>query len=135
MAADLVHESLRRRLKAVTAAFRAGRLLPARAGEEQGLRAAVVEAALDPVIVTDDAGNVAEFSPSAEAVFGYSRAEILGRPIADLIVPAHLRTAHEEGLRRYRATGERRVLGRRIETEGMRADGSVFPVELAIGEM
>ena len=120
---------------AVNTAFRSGRLALAQAREEEALKAAVVEAAFDAIITTDDAGRVVEFSPSAEAMFGYGRVETLGRPIAELIVPQHLRTAHEQGVRRYLATGERRVLGRCIETEGRRADGSVFPVELAIAEV
>src|SRR5918993_1178265 len=63
------------------------------------------------------------------------RDEAIGQPISTLIVPPHLRGRHEEGLRRYIATGERHVLGRRIEIEGQRADGSLFPVELAIAEV
>jgi PAS domain S-box-containing protein len=94
---------------AVDAAFRSGHLALAQAREEQALKAAVVEAAFDAVITTDEAGRVVEFSPSAEAMFGYHRADTLGRPIADLIVPQHLRAAHVHGLRRYRETRERHM--------------------------
>ena len=95
----------------------------------------MLEAAFDSIITTDEAGRVLELNAGAETTFGYCRARRSGRPIGDLIVPPHLRERHAQGMARYLATGERRVLGRRIEIEGMRADGSVFPVELAIAEV
>ena len=120
---------------AVDEAFRSSRLSLARIREEQALKAAIVEATFDSIITIDEAGKVVEFSAGAETVFGYRRDEAMGQPISTLIVPPHLRGRHEEGLRRYIATGERHVLGRRIEIEGQRADGSIFPVELAIAEV
>ena len=120
---------------AVDEAFRSSRLSLARIREEQALKAAIVEATFDSIITIDEAGKVVEFSAGAEMVFGYRRDEAIGQPISTLIVPRHLRGRHEEGLRRYIATGERHVLGRRIEIEGQRADGSLFPVELAIAEV
>src|SRR5207247_9141439 len=68
----------------------------------------------------------------AEAVFGWREDEVLGRPLADTIIPPALRSAHASGLARYLASGEARVLGRRIELTGIRRDGTEFPVELAI---
>jgi PAS domain S-box-containing protein len=120
---------------AVDEAFRSSRLFLGRMRDEQALKDAVVEAAFDSIITTDATGRVIEFSAGAEAIFGYRRADAIGRPIAELIVPLHLRERHEQGMRRYIATGERRMLGRRIEIEGLRADGSVFPVELSIAEV
>jgi PAS domain S-box-containing protein len=104
---------------------------------EEDLRAsearatAVVQTALDCVVVMDFAGVIIEFNPAAERTFGYRREEILGRPVADLI-PERLRDAHRKGLRRFRETGEAHVLGKRIEIVGLRADGTEFPVELSI---
>jgi PAS domain S-box-containing protein len=103
--------------------------------DSEALSAAVVASALDCIIVIDEAGCVIEFNPAAERVFGYERATVLGRPIGDLIVPPGSRTAHEKGLERYRATGVATVLGRRIEIDAMRADGTLLPVELAITEV
>ena len=120
---------------AVDEAFRSSRLSLARIREEQALKAAIVEATFDSIITIDEAGKVVEFSEGAEVVFGYSRDDTIGKPISALIVPPHLRSRHEEGLRRYIATGKRHVLGQRIEIEGQRADGSIFPVELAIAEV
>jgi two-component system NtrC family sensor kinase len=120
---------------AVDEAFQADRRHLAQAREAHALKAAIVEAAFDSIVTVDEAGRVLEFSKGAEAIFGYPRAEALGRPIAELIIPPHLRERHAQGMRRYLATGERRVLGQRIEIEGLRADGSLFPVELAIAEI
>ena len=96
---------------------------------------AVVAAALDCVIVVDEAGAVVEFNPAAERTFGYSRQDVLGRLIGELIVPPHLRARHSTGMQRYLTTGEAHVLGRRMELEGMRSDGSTLPVELSITEV
>ncbi|HJV05469.1 MAG TPA: PAS domain S-box protein, partial [Actinomycetota bacterium] len=104
---------------------------------EEGLRAsearatAVVQTALDCVVVMDHDGRIVEFNPAAERTFGHRREDIVGRPVADLI-PERLRQAHFDGLRRFRETGEDRILGRRIELQGLRADGTEFPVELSI---
>lgn len=103
--------------------------------DSEALSAAVVASALDCVIVIDEAGCVIEFNPAAERVFGYKRDAVLGRPIGDLIVPPASRAAHQKGLERYRATGVATMLGRRIEIDAMRSDGSLFPVELAITEV
>jgi PAS domain S-box-containing protein len=93
---------------------------------------AILEAALDCVVTMDEDGCVVEFNPAAERTFGYTREDIIGLEMAELIVPPRLRDMHREGLRRYLETGEGAVLNRRIEITGMRADGSEFPVELAI---
>ncbi|HYF53504.1 MAG TPA: PAS domain S-box protein, partial [Salinarimonas sp.] len=101
----------------------------------EALNAAVVSSALDCIIVIDEAGCVLEFNPAAETTFGLSRADVLGKPIGDFIVPHHLRDRHAAGFERYIRTGERHVIGRRIEIEGLRADGTIFPVELTITEV
>jgi PAS domain S-box-containing protein len=130
-----VPELWRQWFMAVDEAFQSSRRSLARIREEQALKAAVVEATFDSIITIDEAGKVVEFSAGAEAVFGYRRDDAIGQPISTLIVPPYLREQHEEGLRRYITTGERHFLGQRIEIEGQRADGSIFPVELAIAEV
>ncbi|MGD1051819.1 MAG: PAS domain S-box protein [Solirubrobacteraceae bacterium] len=93
---------------------------------------AVLDAALDCVISIDDRGRVSYFNSSAERTFGYSRDEAIGRDLAELIMPPALRDAHRRGLRRHLATGESRILDRRVELSAMRADGSLFPAELTV---
>jgi PAS domain S-box-containing protein len=96
------------------------------------LNATVVELALDCIISIDHEGRIIEFNPAAERTFGYKRADVIGHLMAELIIPPHLRRQHYAGMRRYLETGEAQVLGKRLELEAMRADGSTFPVELAI---
>lgn len=100
--------------------------------ESEVRKASILDTALDSIITSDQTGTIIEFNPAAEAVFGYKKEEVLGRKMVDLIIPQRYRDAHRNGMKRYLATGEAHVLGRRIEIEAMRADGSEFPVELAI---
>lgn len=93
---------------------------------------ATVSASLDGIIVISATGDVLEFSESAEHIFGYNRDDIIGQPMADLIVPERYRDAHNNGMKRMRDTGVSKILGQRIEIEAMRADGSEFMSELAI---
>ncbi len=95
-------------------------------------KAAILDSALDCIVTIDQEGCITEFNPAAERTFGYRRDEVLGKQLADVIVPPSLREKHRRGLARYLATGEARVLARRVEMTGVRADGSEIPVELAI---
>jgi PAS domain S-box-containing protein len=95
-------------------------------------KSAILESAMDCVITMDHEGIVVEFNPAAEETFGYLRDDAVGKSLADLIIPPSLRQAHREGMARYLETGEGPVLGKRLELTGMRADGTEFPVELAI---
>ena len=96
---------------------------------------AYLEAAIDCVIVADASGRIVEFNPAAERTFGYSREEALGRTMAELIVPPSLRERHTAAFARFVKTREGSMLGRRVELTGMRADGSEFPVELALSQV
>ena len=100
--------------------------------ESDARRAASVEAALDCIISMDADGIISEWNASAENTFGFSREEALGRPLAELIVPPSLREQHARGLKRYLATGESSIIGRKVEVPAVRANGEEFPVELAI---
>jgi len=92
----------------------------------------MIEASLDAVIEIDERGVVTELNPAAERVFGYAKADALGRTLAELIIPERLRERHRAGLARVIATGEVRLLGKRVELTALRADGSELPVELAL---
>lgn len=96
------------------------------------LAGAVIDSALDCVIGMDHQGKVTEFNPAAERTFGYRREDVLGEELADKIIPPNLREKHHSGLAHYLSSGEGPVLGQRIEISAMRADGTEFPIELAI---
>ncbi len=99
---------------------------------EDHLRA-TVEAALDCIVTMDSSGRIIDFNPAAERCFGYRGEQVIGRRLSETIVPPRYRRAHARWLRRYLASGAGQYIGRRIETAGLRADGSEFPVEMAIG--
>jgi diguanylate cyclase (GGDEF)-like protein/PAS domain S-box-containing protein len=100
--------------------------------ESESRKNAILNAALDCVITIDHEGRIVEFNPAAERTFGYSRDAVVGEQMASLIIPPSLREAHQRGFRHYLATGEGPALGQRLELSAMRADGSEFPIELAI---
>jgi len=101
------------------------------AGSEQNSQS-ILDAALDSIIVVGDDGRVQEWNIAAERLFGYSRAQAVGKEMADLIIPRELRARHRTGMAQYRATGDGSLLGRRIEMPALRSDGSRLEVELAI---
>jgi PAS domain S-box-containing protein len=92
----------------------------------------VLDAAHDPVIEIDDRGVITEFNRAAEQAFGHRKAEAIGQALVTLIIPERFREAHRAAVARYLATGEARVLGRRVELSALRRDGSEFSVELAL---
>ena len=95
-------------------------------------KSAILDTALDCIITMDHEGKVVEFNPAAERTFGHRRDQVVGRELADFIIPPSLRDRHRHGMAHYLATGEGPVLGRRLELSALRADGTEFPVELAI---
>ncbi|MEC8554305.1 MAG: PAS domain S-box protein [Planctomycetota bacterium] len=95
-------------------------------------RESLLHSALDCIITIDSDGRIIEFNPAAERTFGYAREDVLGKPMAGLIIPPELRAAHSEGVRNYLHTGEGPVLNQRIEITAMRSNSEIFPVELAI---
>ncbi len=104
-----------------------------RAGEQRSR--AIIDTALDGVLLMNEKGMVAGWNPAAERIFGWSREEALGQPLADLIIPEGLREAHWRGLTNYLATGKGPVLGRRLELTALRRDRTEFPVELNISAL
>jgi PAS domain S-box-containing protein len=106
--------------------------------EETGLKrseahkAAILDSSLDCIVAIDHEGCITEFNPAAERTFGYDRENVLGKHLADVIVPPSLREKHRAGFARHLATGESRVLGRRVEMTALCADGRNIPVEIAI---
>lgn len=95
----------------------------------------ILDRAHGAVVSMDEQGVVTAWNPSAEATFGFSRDEALGRSVAELIIPEGLRDAHREGLRHFLATGQGRVLDRLLEMRALRADGTELPVELTISAL
>jgi PAS domain S-box-containing protein len=100
--------------------------------QSEARKSAILDSALDCIMTIDHEGSITEFNPAAERTFGYRRDEVLGKELADVIIPPSLREQHRRGLARYLATGNARVLGKRVEMTAVRSDGTEFPAELAI---
>lgn len=92
----------------------------------------IVERALDAIIVIESDGMVSGWNEQAQGIFGWSRAQIIGKPLADTIIPPEYRRAHEAGLKRFLATGEGPLLNKRIEIVGLHKDGHELQIELSI---
>ncbi|MEK6762878.1 MAG: PAS domain S-box protein [Nitrospirota bacterium] len=100
--------------------------------QSQERNRAIVDTALDGVITIDATGIVTDWNAQATTIFGWSREETLGRPLADTIIPGRDRQAHEQGIREFLRTGAGVILNRRIEIVARHKSGREFPVELAV---
>ncbi|HYN54748.1 MAG TPA: EAL domain-containing protein [Methylotenera sp.] len=105
---------------------------------EEGLRnndkklRAVINGALDGIVTIDEAGALIEFNPAAERIFGYKKEAVLGKLLADVIVPPAQRNVHIKKHKEFVQTGIKHIFDKRVELTAMRADGSEFPVELTL---
>jgi PAS domain S-box-containing protein len=100
--------------------------------DSEARQRAIFDAALDGVISIDKGGRVIYANAAAERIFGYRAGEIIGRELAQAVVPPSLRESHRQSFARHLKTGRTRILGRRIGITAMRADGSEFPAELVV---
>jgi PAS domain S-box-containing protein len=98
----------------------------------EGRLRAVVDSALDAMIVADANSIILEWNRHAEIVFGWSAEEAIGTNLSETIIPPQHRETHRKGMERYLATGTGPILNRRIEITALRRDGHEFPVELAV---
>ena len=114
------------------------RFAAATSAEDADARAAHLKSILDSIpeamIVIDDRGNMRSFSATAERLFGHAAAEVLGKNVK-ILMPSPYQAEHDDYLKRYIRTGERRIIGVGRVVVGLRKDGSTFPMELAVGEM
>ncbi|HEU4682868.1 MAG TPA: PAS domain S-box protein [Nitrospira sp.] len=94
---------------------------------------AIVETAMDGIVTIDEAGTVQSINPAIERMFEYTQEELIGRNI-NVLMPEPESQRHDDYLRLYRQTGERRVIGFVREVTGKRKNGSLFPIEISIGE-
>ncbi|RYF43206.1 MAG: PAS domain-containing sensor histidine kinase [Comamonadaceae bacterium] len=95
----------------------------------------IVESAFDAIVTIDHQNRITEFNPAAQQIFGFSRQQVIGRDLAETIIPAAMREAHRQGVRRHRYSETAPRLGGRLELTALRADGSEFPVELTVSRV
>lgn len=102
--------------------------------ESESLQARVImDAAADGIIAIDERGTVRSCNHAAASIFGYQAVDVIGRNVA-MLMPAPHRHQHDEYLRHYLQSGQGKIIGQRIELQGMRQDGTRFPLELAVSE-
>ena len=95
---------------------------------------AILESAPDAIVIIDSAGLIRLVNAQAEALFGYSRSELVGHPI-ELLMPARFRQQHIENRGAYAAAAHPRAMGVGLELLGLRKDGSEFPVEISLSPL
>lgn len=94
---------------------------------------ALFDAAVDAIVVIDEVGRILTFNRAAELVFGHDAEEMIGQPV-ELLMPEPHRTLHAQYMRRYLDTGQARIIGIGREVEAVKADGTIFPIALSVGE-
>jgi PAS domain S-box-containing protein len=94
----------------------------------------MVETASDAVVCIDERGELLLANPATAKVFGYDPADLIGKPLT-MLMPEYLRKLHEDGFRRYSATGQRHINWQGTELTGLRKNGQEFPVEISFGEL
>jgi len=94
---------------------------------QKSLRA-LIDATQDAVIAIDRQARIVMFNPAAERIFGYAWAEVQGQKVNMLMAEPYA-TEHDEYIKQYETTGEKRAIGRVRTVAGKRKDGSIFPIE------
>lgn len=95
---------------------------------------AILDAAVDGIVIISDKGIIQSFNPAAEKIFGYSQQEVTGQRV-NILMPEPHRSNHDRYIQSYLDTGQRKVIGTGRETTARRKDGTTFPVELTISEI
>lgn len=100
--------------------------------EESLFEGLLIKAALDAIITMDERGVILGFNPAAEQIFGHQAEDVIGRDLAEVIMPPALHAGYRSGIKRYLESGEQEILDKRFETDAVRANGETFPVEVSI---
>ncbi len=95
----------------------------------------ISKSAMDGIIMLDNEGNVTFWNEAAERIFGYAIDEILGKELHMFIAPQRYRQAYAEGFKTFKTTGEGQIVGKTLELEGQRKDGTIFPFELSVSSV
>jgi PAS domain S-box-containing protein len=107
---------------------------PTASSEHAAHLQAVLNTTVDPIITIDETGVIESFNKAAERTFGYTAAEAIGQNIK-ILIPAPYTQQHNDSMKRYLATGEKRVIGKGREVVAQRKNGDLFPIDLAVSEV
>lgn len=95
---------------------------------------ALMDAAVDAIIIIDASGLIEQFNPAAERIFGYEQGEVCGRNVS-MLMPEPQRSEHDGYIETYLQTGKASIIGSGREVTGLRKDGETFPMQLSVGEI
>jgi two-component system sensor kinase FixL len=98
------------------------------------LAAVIIESAVDAIVVIDAQGRIDIFNPAAQRLFGYDESEVIGHNVSMLMPPPY-RDEHDGYLKRYLAEGQARIIGIGREVQGLKRDGTMFPLHLSVAQM
>lgn len=101
--------------------------------ESEARYRAVFDSASDAIISTNDTGIIFSWNHGAETIFGYPETEAVGLPLT-MLMPSHFQDMHLVGMKRVQAGGDSHIIGKTVEVEGQRKDGSIFPLEISLAE-
>jgi PAS domain S-box-containing protein len=124
-------ETLESLAVAIVEALMRKRTEEARRASERKLRT-ISDASLDAVVMMDSAGKVVHWNPAAQQMFGYRAEELLGRDVHQTLAPARYRAGALASMAHFARSGQGAALGKIVELEGLRRDGTEFPIELAV---
>lgn len=102
--------------------------------EKAKLLEAIIETAIDGIITIDNRGRIESLNPAALRLFGYAIEEVVGHNIS-MLMPEPDKSSHDGYLKHYQHTGEKHIIGKGREVEGLRKNGTTFPFRLAVSEV
>lgn len=103
--------------------------------DHQAIKQLLMQGSLSARVIIDGKGLVVDVNKATEELFGYTLGELVGRTMAEFLVPERLRKAHYQGLARFLDTGEKKIVGSRVELEGLHKSGEEIPIELAVSSV
>lgn len=93
---------------------------------------AIIDHALDAIISVNETGIIVDWNPQAETLFGWTKKEIIGQPLTEMIIPPEFREGHNHGFQRYLQTRQATMLNKRLEVSALNRKGEIFPAELTV---
>jgi len=112
--------------------LRAQRQLLEKSTRSEAISSAIMASSLDAIVCIDSNGIVFECNEAVSSIFGWEKKAFLGQDICKTIIPEKFRTAHNDGMERFLATGAGPVLDQRLELEALDKEGRIFPIEISI---